>query len=354
MQLNFLYRWQNLAEQMIDDLAHGTASHLPGVQALGRQYHVSRVTVERALHHLEQLGVLLPAQRGMRRKINRKALKALAKSRGTGMGTILYICDQPLEKTNYLNRKIFETLRKACDREDLRAEFYVLPKSRKDLQNTLRDIRPIGAITVSLASSVTESIQSMGIRTVGYGCNSPRIKRFNTSYSELIMAGLQKAWAAGHRRVSMPIWNKPEQTRERLIASLAPFFQQHGISFSPAYHLPSFHGDKPADYQQGLTKLFSHTPPSCLIVGNFFQYLMVSSYLMHRGLKVPADVSLISLSEDPNFEHIHPSIAHFKKNSLENISTTLDYLLYRSEHPDQTDETLVKPIWVKGESLATL
>lgn len=354
MHLNHLYRWQNLAEQMIGDLINGTSSHLPGVQALGKHYQVSRVTVERALLHLEHLHILQPAQRGVRRQVNHKALRDLAKSRGTGMGVILYICDQPLEKTNYLNREVFATLRKACAREDLRAEFFILPKLKKDLHTAIRNIRPKAAITVSLESSITESIQGMGIRTVGIGCNSPRIKRFNTSYSGLVIAGFEKAWAAGHRRISIPLWNKVDSVRAGLMKELSSSFQAHGASFSPAYHLPSFHGSSPSDYQAGLANLFAHTPPSCLIVGNFFQYLMATSYLMNQGLKVPSDVSIISLSEDPHFEHISPTLAHFRKDTTSNIATALDYLLCRCDQPELTDETVLSPIWIGGGSLIKL
>ncbi|GAA5494544.1 hypothetical protein Rhal01_00706 [Rubritalea halochordaticola] len=354
MQLQHLYRWQNLAEALIEDLTREPCRYLPGVQALGQKYQVSRITVERALDHLEQLQVLLPAQRGMRREINQKALRDQAKSRGLGAGRILYICDRSLPDTNYLNRERFKAFSKLCSRENLQAEYLVLPRRLQDLKVILRDIRPKGVITVSLEAAFSEAIQKMGIRTIGLGCSSPRIKRYNVSYLHLITSGFQQAWKAGHTRVTTPLWNKSASVLERITPKLIPFFESHGMSFSPAYHLPSLQGNGPEDYHAGLAKLFSHTPPSCIIVGNFFQYLMASSFLLQRGIKVPGDVSLISLSEDPHFDHLSPCIARIRNSSLSHMPAVLDYLLDRGVNPDLIDETIIESSWMPGDSLKNL
>ena len=155
-------------------------------------------------------------------------------------------------------------------------------------------------------------------------------------------------------RVSNPLWNKSASVMERMTAELIPFFESQGMHFSPAYHLPSIHGNGPEDYHAGLAKLFSHTPPSCIIVGNFFQYLMASSFLLNAGIKVPDEVSLISISEDPHFNHLCPSIARIKNNSLAHMPAVLDYLLNRGEHPDIIDETIIESTWIPGNSLKNL
>jgi DNA-binding GntR family transcriptional regulator len=69
LNLNYQYRWQQFAFHLVNDLVRHPITTLPGIHALGRQYKVSRPTVEHALSHLEELGVIAPAQPGKRRKV---------------------------------------------------------------------------------------------------------------------------------------------------------------------------------------------------------------------------------------------------------------------------------------------
>lgn len=77
MKLNYQYRWQQLASRLMDDLVRHPIATLPGIHALGRQYKVSKITVELALKSLEDLGVIAPAQRGKRRRIKQANLRKI-------------------------------------------------------------------------------------------------------------------------------------------------------------------------------------------------------------------------------------------------------------------------------------
>ncbi len=61
MDPNYQFRWQQFARRLMDDLVEHPSTKLPGVRELGRQYKVSRPTIEHALSHLEELGVITPA-----------------------------------------------------------------------------------------------------------------------------------------------------------------------------------------------------------------------------------------------------------------------------------------------------
>lgn len=66
MELKYQLSWHELAHRLIDDLIHSPGAGLPGIQAMRTRYKVTRLTAERALQHLEGLGVVEPAILGSR------------------------------------------------------------------------------------------------------------------------------------------------------------------------------------------------------------------------------------------------------------------------------------------------
>ena len=82
MELNYQLSWHELAHRLVDDLVHHPGTGLPGIQAMCKQYNVTRLTAERALQHLEERGVLEPAQRRSKRQVNLAKLHSVAADKG--------------------------------------------------------------------------------------------------------------------------------------------------------------------------------------------------------------------------------------------------------------------------------
>ena len=72
--------------------------------------------------------------------------------------------------------------------------------------------------------------------------------------------------------------------------------------------------ESPAGLCECLDKLFSLTPPTALIVDEIPFFVAVQQYLARRGIRVPDDVSLVSLDNDEILSFCGLSIAHISWN----------------------------------------
>jgi LacI family transcriptional regulator len=114
----------------------------------------------------------------------------------------------------------------------------------------------------------------------------------------------------GHRRIVLlaeTILRQP--TPIPSLASYLSFLEASGIAATD-YNLPHFE-DTAEGLDNCLDGLFRLTPPTALIVNQASQCVAVFSFLAGRGLRVPQDVSVISMSMDPVFKWSLPPLDHF-------------------------------------------
>jgi DNA-binding LacI/PurR family transcriptional regulator len=114
----------------------------------------------------------------------------------------------------------------------------------------------------------------------------------------------------GHRRITLLI--ETFLRRPTLIPSLESYLaalEAHGIPATD-YHLPHFE-DTAEGLESCLEGLFRVTPPTAVIVHHATYCAAVYSFLAHRGLRMPRDVSVISMFTDPILSKCLPPIDHF-------------------------------------------
>jgi DNA-binding LacI/PurR family transcriptional regulator len=97
-----------------------------------------------------------------------------------------------------------------------------------------------------------------------------------------------------------PVPGTPERA---FLAELA----SHGVEPGP-YHLPDWE-DGIDGFQKQLEMLFEVTPPTALIVDELRLFIATQQLLLRKQLRVPEDVSLVSMESDPAFEWCRPSVA---------------------------------------------
>jgi DNA-binding LacI/PurR family transcriptional regulator len=125
-------------------------------------------------------------------------------------------------------------------------------------------------------------------------------------------AGLQLA-RQGHRCIGIlefyerfPGLVAEEQGLERALAGVNP----------PGRVLAFMDDRSPASVAQSLEQAFSLPErPTALVLSRAAQVLTCLSWLASRGLRVPDDISLVSLANDSWFEDLHPPIAHYRSDS---------------------------------------
>jgi len=76
-----------------------------------------------------------------------------------------------------------------------------------------------------------------------------------------------------------------------------------------AFNLPDWE-ESSKGFERVLDSLFSRTAPTALILDERFLYHAAHHYLARRGLRVPADVSLVCTDADPSFSWCLPPVTH--------------------------------------------
>ncbi|MFC4995549.1 substrate-binding domain-containing protein [Rubritalea tangerina] len=347
----YLNRWQQLADNMIDDLLHQSSTQLPGIQHLAQQYGLSRTSVEQALTYLENIKLIEKAQPGKRRRINQKKLKQLALQRGNAQQRVLFLTLDPHHDAAHLTLQTFRKAQSLLEADGIQLDYLTTPNSPAKLRELLTTLKPQAVLAYVIPTEFCDVIHSLAIPAAGIGISHPAISSLNSSYESLIEAAFHKAWDATHTRAVAPLWNKPDKVHARLAKHLTQTMPSTLGPFTPAYHLPQISGTTAEHYHQQLDILFQITPPSCLILGNFAQYLMASSYLLKNGLSIPQNISIILLSSDPQLKYLSPSIAHFHYSSAATTTRAIELLRDAILGASTPSLEVITQHWSPGESL---
>lgn len=354
MNINYKLPWQQLVGHLIDDLVQNPGTTLPGMRTISCRYHATRRTVEHALRHLEDLGVITPAEHGKKRQINLAKLRKAAALQGRGEShRIVFISNSSSANLPFMAREFYEVFHAYCDREGFELSYIKIPAAAIELRSMLAALQPQGAVLYTIPPDFADEVALLQIPAIGIGTICPRIPTFYADYSNLLIEAFERAQAAGHRRITAPIWSNVEDSiYTRLSSALEERFSGTEEVFSKRYNLPLIEGDTVQDQYAVLRDLFRYTPPTCIILGGINEYMTVASFCLQEGLRIPADLSVIVLSDDPMFEQCTFSIARFSLYSEELLQRTLHVLQEQMSGLRSHEQVAHIPAWVAGDSLA--
>lgn len=129
-------------------------------------------------------------------------------------------------------------------------------------------------------------------------------------YRALCRHAVGQMVAAGHRRI---VFFTEKSARGGDIDSESGFMEGVDGTHSMAVEARVVHHQgTPASASRMLGMLFnSRKPPTAMLVANPHYFLLALTYLQQRGLRVPADVSLVCRDDDPFLQFIQPPPARY-------------------------------------------
>jgi DNA-binding LacI/PurR family transcriptional regulator len=311
---------KSVAEQTAAHLREGLArgrwrERMPGIAPLAAELDVSRDSIQAALRLLEAEGLLQARGRGRSRAISRQGKAA----RCLRVGILLpYL---PLQRESPQIAELLLQLERDLEAAgfDVHIAQLAQPELRQDLRRLVRIVaqNPADAWIVVAGSRpllrwfAHRPVPCLALfgRTHGFP-----IARAGPDKAPAYVAVTRRLLSLGHRRIVLiarharrkPI---PGNVERAFLAELAARGIQTG-----SYNLPDW-VETPAGLDALLGRLFSVTPPTALIVDETPLLLGVMNSLLHRGIRVPAQVSLVSTDYDASLEWCEPSIAHMRWES---------------------------------------
>ena len=149
-----------------------------------------------------------------------------------------------------------------------------------------------------------------------------------------------------------PLWNVTDSYYEEMVAELETRFSREGANFSRHYNLPLLRGSNSARYIELLHDLFRYTPPSCIILHDLTHFLPSASFFLQNGKRIPDDISVILLYDNPMLGYMSPSIAHFSLFTADIIRRAYHVLREQMSGLRFHKQEEITPVWVPGDSLA--
>ncbi len=302
-----------VAEQAAAHLREGLrrgrwAGSLPGVARLAGELGVSTNTVQAALRMLESEGLLGVHGRGRSRTIH------LGESAETKLRVGILLYDATLEEAPQTARLLSQI------QHDLAAaghEVFCAAKSQVALRHNVKHI----------AAHLHETPAHVWIVESGSrpllewfaGQAKPCLALFGrTDGLPIARTGPDKvgAYAAatrcllglGHRRIALICRRlrrtpKPGNIEQAFLNELAA-----GGLPTGGYCLPDWE-ETPGGFHALLESLFRTTPPTALIIDETCFFHAATAYFARRGIRVPADVSMVATDYDASFYWHHPPVA---------------------------------------------
>ncbi|MES2922003.1 MAG: substrate-binding domain-containing protein [Verrucomicrobiota bacterium] len=323
---------------------------LPGVLQLAGELMVSKDIVRASLKVLEEEGWLQDCGAGRRRRIVPQG-NATPIRRALRIGIMLYV---PVIENDVLLATILLGVRHAIETAGHVCVFsdQSLTQMKDNLTRISRCVKAADAdawIVCTGSHVVLEWFAAQPFPVFAYGgrfTNLP-IAGSATRVASAIESAVNTLVDHGHRRIVLLIQTFLRQpTRIPSLDRYLSILETRGIAPTD-YNLPHF-DDTAEGFESCLDGLFRLTPPTALFVHEPNYCAAAFSFLARRGLRVPRDVSVITMIMDPVFNFNMPPLDHFvmpREKHINRIARWVDGMAMG--RPDKR-QTLFDTVYVPG------
>lgn len=337
------FRPQSLVDQvhahLRESLLEGTwRERLPSEPRLVAELGVSRRVVREALKRLADEGGIQETGQGKRREISTNTQTGSAPRRQR----VRILLGEPLQSDNASSQYLMLSLANRIKEQGHDCEF--AHRSIQELgdkpQRLERMVRETGAdmwIIYSAPRWVLEwfSTRSQPAFAIGGRPQGLGLANVFISLSNAVREIVKSLVALGHQRIVLiapGAWRLPVPgpTQTSYLSAL----QAHGIPYDTHFNLPDWE-DTPDGLERLLESLFRVTPPTALIVLEPVHCVAVCAFLADRSLRIPRDVSVISLVADSIFAFRKPQFSQVRWNNTAMISPVLRWVnaVAAGKHP---------------------
>ncbi len=280
---------------------------IPGRDRLARELGVHGSTVERALQQLEREGLLKSGGIGKRRRVVIEKTEPR-----TGALRIAIM----LHDSNYRTSPFMVEL---CHQLEIAGQLPFFPnktlsaldQSPERLTRFMKEISTDAWLISSGSKELLSSVVALGkpaFALFGRHAGLP-IAGARPDKSPTMAQLTQRLISLRHRRISFICacqirYPKKAKVLEHFLNEL----EAAGIR-TGEYNCPDWE-ETQNGFIKVLDSLFSSTPPTALILDEGYMFHAAYHYVSQRGLKVPQDVSMICMDDDPGFHWCHPAVTH--------------------------------------------
>ena len=328
---------------------------LPGERSLSRELRISRWTLRAALAELGRLGVIKISQ-GMPCAITPRALRV--RQRQSPSRRVALLAPAPLSKLRLFTLLWVDELRIILNEQGIQLSVYdsaivYRPNPKNALENMINKHPHNDWLLLLSTRAMQEWFQTRSefVFIAGTRFSGIHLPAVDIASSAIGVHAAHTLLGLGHRQFTFLI---PLLPNAGVIATEIGLRQAIGkASYASANMVVTTCKDEPADICRTVDRILAEpVRPTVLICARAASTLTVFSHLMNLKLRVPQDISLLSIEWEPFLDMVVPRIAHYEISSTQLARIVARALL----HPTIRigEPTYLTPQFVAGSSLRRL
>ncbi len=331
-------------------------NHLPSERVLAKQLMMSRACLRQALEKLTLEGVLAPPEPSKRRQIAK--IPNVDKMVLSGKQKVIFFTP---ESPHSISPMVYEQVAKL--REFLaKSDIYLEILSSTIFQHENTSFGPLERIMEDYPNGywilhqcphyIQEWFDSSSIPSCILGSPFPGIKipSFGYDFRGAARHAAGKLLSLGHKRIALIRFRSQLAGDDSALIGIEEAIE---TSMTEGVHPPvvmthNFHVDRLTTSLDALYQ--SNKPPTAFIIVNHHHFLTAFSHLLSRGISIPKQVSLISLTNHATLACLSPKPACYS-NSDRVLKRVANLIINRSNE-ESTEATLITPELSPGKTIA--
>jgi len=290
---------------------------LPGELPLKTRLRVGRDTLRLALKMLEQEGWVTPARQGRQRQVQQKRPSTAPSLARRHLPVTVLSPHRIVDRIVLLEMEDLQKhlAEKGRELQFISPDIFHVKKPDRHLRRLVEENPSAAWILYSVGEAAERWFEQEQIPAFIYGTPFPGVNLpcvANDWESAAFHAGVQLA-RLGHRVIGLL---QSEELAPRVQAAKRGLRRALDTA-GPQGRLLMFVDDNtPRGVARTLETAFSiKNRPTALVLASTAQLLTSLSWMVSRGVGVPADLSLICISNDTWLRELHPPVCHYENQS---------------------------------------
>jgi DNA-binding LacI/PurR family transcriptional regulator/biotin operon repressor len=331
---------------------------LPSSRNLAALLQISRPTLLHSLQLLQNQGVI--------EQSGRQRTYSVVKSAIPGVGSrklpdserhALYLLDQG----GGVRHDAFEILLslamglhgKGWRMSSLRMNFCHNENRPRQWQRAIAGYAPDKVIVLTGTPLLAQWLHSANMPALFIGGDSgdTPVPTITTSGARAIDIITSELMQIGHKRIWLPLCNRPESYSARMQDTVHKAFDAKGLTFSSQMHTPCSPYMGPDVIAAMFEEAWRNYRPTAMVLHDWREYIAVSSVLRREGLDIPRHMSVALVGDDSEMDWHRPKIAHFRV-PLGRLANACAKWLTSDDSKYLGRGKVFESEWVPGKSIA--
>lgn len=329
---------------------------IPGERTLAEKLQIGRDTLRASLQILEQKKVISEPQHGRRRSIlNQSPSPTRTSSKRVGFLSPKKLIQLPPQLLAE-----FDTLRELLQKQFYELELvspgiFHLQNPFAKLESLIKDHEADVWILYQCNRKIQEWFYQKKIPTLvrGFSHDSVDLPCIDDDWRSAAFHAGHHLKRMGHHRIGLLM---PDTELAGLRATEAGL--QEAATKNPkslSIHKMTEKGDSKSVTRALEIALGLDQPPTALIATRSRHLLTLISWLAAHKLSIPRDLSVITLTFEPWFDHLYPSVSHYRSNPIMIARSVTRKVLQLAEGKSSiAQKKLLSPEFLDGDSVKKL